>query len=40
MMKGQKNNIEHKLVEDGKRISINEIIKQNQRINNNLKSRI
>ena len=40
MMKGQKSNIEHKLVEDGKRISINEIIKQNQRINNNLKSRI
>ena len=40
MMKGQKSSIEHKLVEDGKRISINEIIKQNQRINNNLKSRI
>ena len=41
MMKSQKSKIEkNKLIEDGKRIEIDEIIKQNERINNNLKSQV
>ena len=40
-MKSQRSNIEkNKLIEDGKRIGIDEIIKQNKRINNNLKSQV
>ena len=41
MMKSQRSNIErNKLIEDDKRIGIDEIIKQNERINNNLKSQV
>ena len=41
MMKSQRSNIErNKLIEDGKRIGIDEIIKQNERIINNLKSQV
>ena len=41
MMKSQRSGIEeNKLIEDGKRISIDKIIKQNERINNNLKSQV
>ena len=41
MMKIQRSGIEeNKLIEDGKRISIDKIIKQNERINNNLKSQV
>ena len=40
-MKSQRSGIEeNKLIEDGKRISIDKIIKQNERINNNLKSQV
>ena len=41
MMKSQRSNIErNKLIEDDKRIGIDEIIKQNERVNNNLKSQV
>ena len=41
MMKSQRSNVEkNKLIEGGKRMSIDEIIKQNERINNNLKSQV
>ena len=41
MMISQRSNIErNKLIEDGKRIGIDEIIKQNERISNNLKSQV
>ena len=41
MMKSQRSNIEkNKLIEDGKRIGIDEIIKQNERTNHNLKSQV
>ena len=41
MMKSQRSNVEkNKLIEGGKRMGIDEIIKQNERINNNLKSQI
>ena len=36
MVKNQRSHIEiNKLIEDGKRIGIDEIIRQNERINNN-----
>ena len=38
MMKSQKSNIEkNKLIKDDKRVDIDEMIRQNERINNNLK---
>ena len=41
MKKSQRSIIErNKLIEDGKKIDIEEIIKQNERINNNLKSQV
>ena len=41
MMKSQRSNVEkNKLIEGDKRMGIDEIIKQNERINNNLKSQI
>ena len=41
MKKSQRSIIERsKLIEDGKKIDIEEIIKQNERINNNLKSQV
>ena len=41
MMKSQRSNVEkNKLIESDKRMGIDEIIKQNERINNNLKSQI
>ena len=40
-MKSQRSDIErNKLIENDKRIGIDEIIKQNKRINNNLKSQV
>ena len=39
MIKSQRNDIKrNKLIDDGKRIIIDEISRQNERINNNLKS--
>ena len=41
MMKSQRNDIErNKLIEDGKKIGIDKIIRQNERINYNLKSQV
>ena len=41
MLKKQRSNIErNKFIEDTKRIGIDEIIKQNERINNNLKFQV
>ena len=41
MMKSQKSNLErNKLIEDGKRRDIDEIIRQNEIINNNLISKV
>ena len=41
MMKSQKSNLEgNKLIEDGKRRDIDEIIRQNEIINNDLKSKV
>ena len=40
-MKSQRSDIEiNKLIEDGSRIGIDEIIKQNERTTNNLKSQV
>ena len=41
MMKSQRSDIvSNKLIDDGKVIDIDEIIRQNERINNNLKSQV
>ena len=41
MRKSQRSNIErNKLIEDGHRIGIDEIIRQNEKIDNNLKSQV
>ena len=41
MMKSQRSDIERsKLIEDGKRIGTDQIIRKNKRINNNLKSQV
>ena len=41
MMKSQRSDIaSNKLIDDGKVIEIDEIIRQNERINNNLKSQV
>ena len=41
MMKSQRSDIaSNKLIDDGKVIDIDEIIRQNERINNNLKSQL
>ena len=41
MMKSQRSDIErNKMIEGGKRINIDKIIRKNERINNNLKSQV
>ena len=41
MMKSKRSDLEgNKLIEDGKRIGIDKIIKQNERIHNNLKCQV